>query len=200
MTLATSVPQIPVPAFRPRFARIDRVLRNPLLLRLDDRDRALYVRYVIGEPASRAALLFWTVLTNMGGVTASVAFALVPLLTAEGRLKVAAMQAAWTLSISLLIGQAVKRIVVRTRPTERVRCNAHVCVPDRFSFPSGHAAASMSIAFIHAAAFHSVGWPLLVVAMLIGVSRVRLGVHYPGDVVVGQLVAIATGVAVRALW
>jgi undecaprenyl-diphosphatase len=189
-----------VPAFRPPFARLDRILQNPLLLRLDDGDRALYLRYVIGESASRAALAFWTVLTTLGGVTASVLFALVPLLTADGLFKVAAVQAAWTLSISLLIGQGVKRVVVRTRPTERVPCNAHVRVPDRFSFPSGHAAASMSLAFIHATTFHSLGWPLLVIAMLIGASRVRLGVHYPGDVVVGQLIAIATGAAVRACW
>lgn len=200
MSAASTAPQIPVPAFRPPFARLDRILQSPRLLRLDDRDRALYQRYVIGESTSGAALFFWTALTTMGGVSASVAFALVPLLTAHGLFRVAAMQAAWTLSLSLLIGQGVKRAVVRTRPTERVRCNAHVRVPDRFSFPSGHAAASMSIAFIHAATFHSLGWPLLVVAMLIGASRVRLGVHYPGDVVVGQLIAIATGVAVRACW
>jgi undecaprenyl-diphosphatase len=186
--------------FRPPFASLDRMLQSPLLHRLDDRDRALYLRWVIGESASRATLSFWTFLTHMGGVTASVAFALVPLLTAEGQFKVAAVQAAWALSISLLVVQVIKRIVVRTRPTERVQFNAHVHVPDRFSFPSGHAAASMSVAFIHAATFHSLGWPLLAIAALIGVSRVRLGVHYPGDVVVGQLIAIATGVAVRALW
>jgi undecaprenyl-diphosphatase len=176
------------------------MLESPLLHRLDDRDRALYLRWVIGESASRATLFFWTVLTHMGGVTASVVFALVPLLTAEGQLKVSAIQAAWTLSLSLLAVQAIKRLVVRTRPTERVSANAHVRVPDRFSFPSGHAAASMSVAFIHAATFHSLGWPLLVIAALIGISRVRLGAHYPGDVLVGQLIAIATGVAVRSLW
>jgi undecaprenyl-diphosphatase len=145
-------------------------------------------------------LLFWTCITRMGGVTASVAFAFAPLFAAEGPLKIAAVQAAWALSVSLLIVQAVKRIVVRTRPAERVLSNAHVHIPDRFSFPSGHAAASMSVAFIHAAAFHSLGWPLLVIAVLIGVSRVRLGAHYPGDVLVGQFIAIATGVTVRALW
>ncbi|MGH7656121.1 MAG: phosphatase PAP2 family protein [Gemmatimonadaceae bacterium] len=176
------------------------MLESPLLHRLDDRDRALYLRWVIDESTSRATLFFWTFLTHMGGVTACVIFALVPLLTAEGQFKVAAVQAAWSLSISLLIVQAIKRLVVRTRPTERALIEAHVHVPDRFSFPSGHAAASMSVAFIHAATFHSLGWPLLAIAVLIGMSRVRLGVHYPGDVLVGQLIAIATGVAVRALW
>src|SRR5471030_2370485 len=57
----------------------------------------------------------------------------------------------------------------------------------------------MSVAFIHAATFHSLGWPLLVIAALIGVSRVRLGAHYPGDVLVGQLIAIATGAMVVSL-
>src|SRR5580693_2811769 len=115
------------------------MLASPLLHRLDDRDRALYLRWVMGESASRATLFFWSCLTHMGGVTASVVFALVPLITADGQLKVAAVQAAWTLTISLFIVQAVKRAVVRTRPTEGMRssAHAHVQLPDRFSFPSG---------------------------------------------------------------
>jgi undecaprenyl-diphosphatase len=34
--------------------------------------------------------------------------------------------------------------------------------------------------------------PLLVLAWLVGFSRVMLGVHYPGDVLVGQAIALIT--------
>jgi undecaprenyl-diphosphatase len=167
---------------------------------LDIQDRALYQRWVIDAPASRATVLPWTLLTHLGGVTASVSFALIPLFITEGRLNVAAMQVAWTLVLSLLAVQTVKRVVERTRPAERTLAHAHVHIPDRFSFPSGHAAAAMSFAYIYGATFHSLAWALLALAVLVGISRVRLGTHYPGDVLLGQIIAIACGVAVRALW
>jgi undecaprenyl-diphosphatase len=36
-------------------------------------------------------------------------------------------------------------------------------------------------------------------ATLVGFSRVRLGVHYPGDVLVGQALAIVSVLALRGL-
>ena len=171
-----------------------------LVHRLEHADRELFLRWVLAESASVTSRQFWTLLTHGGGVAVSVAFALVPLLLAEGQLKVAAVQAAWALTISHLIVQVIKRNVERERPHQAIATVAHVAIPDRFSFPSGHSASVMSVAFIHAANFHSLAVPMLMLAALVGFSRVRLGVHYLGDVLVGQLIAIATGVAVRALW
>jgi undecaprenyl-diphosphatase len=175
-------------------------MRNVLLHRIELQDRELFLRMVLGESSSTAARLFWTTLTHVGGVGASLVLGCMPILLAEGPLKVAAVQAAWSLAISHLIVQVIKRNVVRARPNVLTQAKPLVGIPDRFSFPSGHSAAVMSVAFIHAATFHSLAVPMLALAALVGFSRVKLGVHYPGDVLVGQIIAIGTGVAVRALW
>jgi undecaprenyl-diphosphatase len=41
--------------------------------------------------------------------------------------------------------------------------------------------------------------PLLLLALLVGFSRVRLAVHYPSDVVIGQMIAILTAAGVWAV-
>jgi undecaprenyl-diphosphatase len=57
----------------------------------------------------------------------------------------------------------------------------------------------MSVAFPYAVAFPEYAIPLLIFAAAVGFSRVRLGVHYPGDVVAGQAIAIGSGMLVLAL-
>lgn len=169
-----------------------------LLTRLDAHDRALYSRWCIGPAAPRRARLAWTTLTHLGGATCSVLAALVPLLLATGALRAAALRALVTLLLSHLVVQAVKRTVGRPRPSRHATASALIAEPDRFSFPSGHACAAMAVAFVYAMAYPAFAAPLLVVAWLVGVSRTCLGVHYPGDVFVGQAIAIGTGLLVVA--
>ena len=101
--------------------------------------------------------------------------------------------------LSHLVVQLVKRTVVRVRPAAADGCTRLVREPDPFSFPSGHATASMSIALMYGVAFPLWAAPLLLTAFLVGFSRVRLGVHYPSDVLVGQLIAAVTAGALSAL-
>jgi len=175
-----------------------------LLSRLDARDRALFSRWSLAmQPMPRVrSLNFWRAVTHCGGVRVSVSAALVPLAlgASGGVMRAAAEQAAVALAASHLFIQIVKRFVERPRPSRRTGCTSLIDEPACFSFPSGHATAAMSVAFAYALAFPSLALWSLMAAATVGFSRVRLGVHYPGDVLAGQVIAIATVIAVRAVW
>lgn len=169
-----------------------------LLARLDARDRALYTRWRLDDAGTGLDRRVWTALTHLGGATAMIPAALLPPLVG-GALDVVGSTAWWSVLLSHLIVQVMKRNLLRERPTERLDVDAHVAIPDKFSFPSGHSAGAMSVAFPYAVAFPQWALPLLVFAVAVGFSRVRLGVHYPGDVLAGQAIAIGSGLLVLAL-
>ena len=171
---------------------------NTLFLRLDARDRALFTRWAIAHSASRHLRLFWLVVTHLGGALGAIAAATVPLFFGAVSER-ASVDAVTTLFLSHILVQLVKRAVSRPRPTLGEAYAALIRAPDRFSFPSGHSAAAMSVAFAYAIAYPPFAAPLLGMAAVVGLSRVALGVHYPGDVLVGQLMAILTGAIVVAL-
>lgn len=101
------------------------------------------------------------------------------------------------LVVSHLLAQLLKRTVGRPRLSRGTSCVSLIAEPDRFSFPSGHAAAAMSIAIGYSAALPALAPLLLPLAFVVGCSRVALGVHYPGDGLAGQLLALLTGLAVQ---
>jgi undecaprenyl-diphosphatase len=90
--------------------------------------------------------------------------------------------------------QTVKRAIGRPRPTRSIVGASLIEAPDRFSFPSGHSAAAMAVALGYALAFPHMSLPLVILAATVGLSRVVLGVHFPGDVFVGQLMACLTAI------
>ncbi len=172
-------------------------MRASFIFRLDARDRAWFDRLVLGEAASSASTALWIAVTHLGGATSAIAAVLLPLLLAQGALHAAALQGATALLLSHLVVQLIKRRILRERPAPARLGRSLVGVPDRFSFPSGHACAAMSVAFAYGIAYPAVAIPVIVLAVVVGMSRVRLGVHYPGDVLAGQALAIATVLALR---
>jgi undecaprenyl-diphosphatase len=128
----------------------------------------------------------------------SIAAVLLPLLsTGAGALHDAARHALLALVISHFAVQLVKRTVHRRRPSLRETTTALVAEPDKFSLPSGHSCAAMAVCFSYALSFPSFALPLIALSALIGASRVLLGVHYPGDVLAGQVIGIAVAILVR---
>lgn len=109
-------------------------------------------------------------------------------------------RAAATLAGSHLLVQVLKRSVARPRPRLPVGIDSLIHAPDRFSFPSGHAAAALSIALpLASLAPVAVAGAILALALVVGLSRCYLGVHYPGDVAMGWLLAFVTYAAVSML-
>ncbi|MFZ9045700.1 MAG: phosphatase PAP2 family protein [Cyclobacteriaceae bacterium] len=62
-----------------------------------------------------------------------------------------------------------------------------------FGFASSHAANTMGLAISYFFLFGRTWWTTLLVvwAILVGYSRIYLGVHFPGDVIIGFMVGIS---------
>jgi undecaprenyl-diphosphatase len=96
-------------------------------------------------------------------------------------------------AVNLVIYFIVKRCIARPRPF-RSCPGIRACArsPDEFSFPSGHTLHSAACAVIlvsYYPALNFIVWPF---TLLVAVSRVVLGLHYPSDVVVGAAVGALT--------
>ena len=103
-----------------------------------------------------------------------------------------------SLALSDWTANMLKHLVERIRPCHALE-GARILVgcTNSFSMPSNHAANSFAIIF--ALSYISgkwVRWMALTVAMLVGFSRVYIGVHYPSDVIVGALTGIAVSILV----
>jgi undecaprenyl-diphosphatase len=98
----------------------------------------------------------------------------------------------------LLLYRGLKNVLVRERPY--MTHSAIVCAGrplDRFSFPSGHTLHAASFTIIICAMLPLAALLLVPVALLIALSRVVLGLHYPTDVVAGGL--LGAGLALATL-
>ena len=139
--------------------------------------------------------------TRAADAQVAIAFAVGLALGARPALQDAGLIALFALTVSHLAVQALKRTVHRARPNLPAGTERLLEAPDRFSFPSGHAAASLSLALALAGVLPApAGALILCIAGLTGVSRCYLGVHYPGDVVAGWgLAALAWWLAEPAL-
>jgi len=92
-------------------------------------------------------------------------------------------------AVGLVTYKVLKNKLVRERPfisLEAIEC----AMPplDRYSFPSGHtlhAVLFTSIALVYAPSLAAI---LIPFTILVALSRVVLGLHYPSDVLVGALI------------
>lgn len=99
--------------------------------------------------------------------------------------------------IERLIYFVLKNSFRRNRPADAIADFSSFIIPsDKFSFPSGHtSAAFLFVVFIGylipALMPFLLGW-----AVLVAMSRIFLGVHFPTDTVVGAILGTSVGISV----
>ena len=102
------------------------------------------------------------------------------------------------MTIGLIIGNGlIKNLVARERPCWIDNTiNLLIANPKDFSFPSGHTLASFEAAVTIFLFNKKIGIPTIILATLIGFSRLYLFVHFPSDVLGGTILGTVIAVSV----
>ncbi len=132
--------------------------------------------------------------TQIGNGFATLAFALILLLAGERLLAYELLLGTLTLWLIVML---VKTIVRRSRPFIRLTQTRIVGYRARGrSFPSGHTSQTFFIATLMVQHFHASIWLailLYAIALLVGITRMYVGAHYPRDVLAGAILGSAWG-------
>ena len=107
----------------------------------------------------------------------------------------------YTALLALIIGALItnlllKNAVARVRPYDTVEGLVPLVKKLKdYSFPSGHTCASFACAFVYYKLYPDIkGKMAMALAVLIALSRLYVGVHYPTDVLGGAVVGILSAV------
>lgn len=92
-----------------------------------------------------------------------------------------------------LLYKWLKGRTLRPRPYEVHQDIALTGIPlDRFSFPSGHTLNAVALGTMILAYYPALLWLVLPFIVLVALSRVILGLHYPSDVAAGAAIGALT--------
>ena len=92
------------------------------------------------------------------------------------------------LVVTTILTQLIKIIVMRPRPYTELTNLILLDLGTDYSFPSGHTSTSTAMAYILACEYKK--WILMLIPVIVGFSRLYIGVHYPSDVLGGFLLGL----------
>jgi membrane-associated phospholipid phosphatase len=119
----------------------------------------------------------------------------------DRRLRYAIIFSLITIAATDLITSAfLKHLFVRPRPCHTF--DVHLLVPcgAGFSMPSSHAANLFGQAFLFRSIARKISWLLIPFAIIVALSRVFVGVHYPADILVGAALGTVIGFLIAKIF
>lgn len=140
------------------------------------------------------------IITFFGSATFCAIFVVMTIISRNKDVKNLGVITSFSIIVSSGITHFIKRVKNRIRP--------YINIPgivvnkigvDDYSFPSGHTTAAFSIGMSIALKFTGLATVSLILAALVGFSRIYLGVHYPTDVGAGVVVGSASAVFIKMI-
>ena len=131
----------------------------------------------------------FAIVSRLGdGVFWYVLMAVLPVVYGLGAMEVSLRMAGASIS-GLIIYKLIKSFTERPRPFVKNKNIVLGTAPlDQYSFPSGHTLHAVSFTLIAIHFYPLLAWMLVPFALLVAMSRVVLGLHYPTDVLAGAII------------
>jgi len=176
---------------------------NTSLEWLDQIDRSIL--YFINNNLSNPIFdLFFTTITNEHLWAIPVLIGLMALIVRGGkRGKIAAVLVLIAASVTdKTVVEIIKPAIGRLRPSHALGDTINLLVPKggRYGFVSAHAANIFAGTTVLSYFYEQWKKPLLFLAFSVAVSRVYVGVHYPGDVLFGGLFGYGMAWVIITVW
>ena len=102
--------------------------------------------------------------------------------------------------LAFIINLPLRHLIFRPRPFLAFDITPLIMYAyDVSSFPSNHAAASYAFGSLFYSKKPGAGIIFIIAALVVGISRVVVGVHYPGDIIAGILSGYLAAIIVNLL-
>ncbi len=150
-----------------------------------------FIQKYMTSPIMDKVMVFITTLGNSGGLWIILSI----LLICSKKYRTTGIMMGVGLILSLVVGNMIlKPAFARLRPFQiKEGVELLIKAPRDFSFPSGHTLASAISATILLLREKKLGFPALIMAILIAFSRLYLYVHFPTDVLGGAIFGVIIG-------
>lgn len=150
-----------------------------------------FIKLINSKMKRRHLDTFMYNITHLGGVVFTSLFVIFTIIFSIKNSRYIGFELLTSLMICQSIVYSLKLILSRERPYNILEhLNTFGIEMKDYSFPSGHTAASFSIATTISLNLPNLSIYIFTFAIIIAISRIYLGVHYPTDVAAGMILGL----------